>query len=72
MERQTERALYITLPEAAIDALSRIAHQERRHPRGQAAVLLLDSLHARGALPAESATNLTTAEARPAAAMARP
>ena len=63
--RQTERAIYVTLPETAIDALSRVAHRERRHPRGQAAVLILESLRRAGALPTEP-----TESDRPSASLA--
>lgn len=47
---------YIRLPSSARDALLQLALREYRHPRDQAAILLLDSLRRAGALPEEPDT----------------
>ena len=48
------RALYVQLPEPARDALLQLALREYRHPRDQAAVLLLDGLRRAGLLTREA------------------
>ena len=44
------QAVYVPLAAAAAEGLRRLARRERRHPRDQAVVLLLDGLHRAGVL----------------------
>ena len=52
------RRVYIRLNRTEVDALSKLAEQERRHPADQGAVLLTEALKRAGALP--SAPHRTT------------
>lgn len=49
-----ERALYVKLPESALNALYRVGRREYRGPREQAAWLVLEGLRRAGALPADN------------------
>jgi hypothetical protein len=42
------RAIYVPLPERAVDRLRELAERERRDARSQAAVLIIDGLHRAG------------------------
>lgn len=46
--------LTVTLPEPAGEALWRLAEEELRRPRDQAAKMLVDALRQHGALPSET------------------
>ena len=45
------RRVYIRLNRTEVDALSKLAEQERRHPADQGAILLTEALKRAGALP---------------------
>ncbi len=55
------RQVYVPLPESAVEALVRVARDERRRPRDQAAVFILEALRRR----AEDEAHKTTDERRP-------
>jgi len=57
--------VYVSLPNTAADALRELARREFRHPRDQAAKLLVDGLRRAGALPTEQ-----TESDRPSASLA--
>jgi hypothetical protein len=50
------RSIYIRLLPCEVAALVRLAQVERRHPRDQGALLIVDGLRERGALPPEPTT----------------
>ena len=50
----TPRSLYVTLPGDTAEALRELSVREFRHPRDQAAVLLLDGLRRAGLLTGET------------------
>jgi hypothetical protein len=45
------QAMYVRIPAEAHEPLVTVAEREFRHPRDQAAVLILEALRARGELP---------------------
>jgi hypothetical protein len=48
------RAVYINLPDTALDALRKLAERETRAPKHQAARLILDGLRREGLLASEA------------------
>jgi hypothetical protein len=57
------RALYLPLPSDVREALFREAEREWRHPKDQAALLLIEALRARGLLLADPQHFAATSDA---------
>ena len=61
------RNLYVKLPGDVVDALYRVAHQQWRHPKEQAGLLIAEGLRQLGELPHEGAVTISISSREPEA-----